>query len=196
MGTIVVSLQLGCRLGYQDAGLSIFLWYFADSYNKIAHKACRVGGVEGVCMFVWECIKTDGHHMGMCMDGFMFGSCCTHDEASNSLKPPTGQKEGEEVVAPGISVKNTTELVTPTAPTPTVTTGAASVITSRPLTIQRPTSHPLTQRPAPSTAPPVISTPLTSSPSSREPPSTPAFPVPPTPPSPPTRPTRPPKPTK
>ena len=36
-------------------------------------------------MFVWECLKTDGKHLGMCMDGFMFGSCCVHNEAQNTV---------------------------------------------------------------------------------------------------------------
>lgn len=29
-------------------------------------------------MFVWECINTEGRHIGMCVDTFMFGSCCAH----------------------------------------------------------------------------------------------------------------------
>ena len=36
-------------------------------------------------MFVWECLKTEGKHLGMCMDGFMFGSCCVHDDDSNKV---------------------------------------------------------------------------------------------------------------
>ena len=43
-------------------------------------------------MFVWECLKTEGKHLGMCMDGFMFGSCCVHeqddDAARNRYSPP------------------------------------------------------------------------------------------------------------
>ena len=49
---------------------------------KIAPRACEVSGVQGTCMFVWECLKTEGQHLGMCMDGFMFGSCCVHDARS------------------------------------------------------------------------------------------------------------------
>ena len=36
-------------------------------------------------MFVWECLKTEGKHLGMCMDGFMFGSCCVHDDDDNKV---------------------------------------------------------------------------------------------------------------
>lgn len=61
----------------------------ADSVNRISNKSCRVAGQSGLCMFVWECIKKDGRHMGMCMDGFMFGSCCADKEPQ-----PQSHKEG------------------------------------------------------------------------------------------------------
>lgn len=38
-------------------------------------------------MFVWECIKTDGYHIGMCVDTFMFGSCCAHNATTNIILP-------------------------------------------------------------------------------------------------------------
>ena len=40
---------------------------------------------HGTCMFVWECLKTEGKHLGMCMDGFMFGSCCVHEDNKNKV---------------------------------------------------------------------------------------------------------------
>ncbi|KAF4517826.1 hypothetical protein B566_EDAN008932, partial [Ephemera danica] len=43
---------------------------------QITPKACTVNRTHGVCMFVWECIRHEGEHLGMCMDAFMFGSCC------------------------------------------------------------------------------------------------------------------------
>ncbi len=36
-------------------------------------------------MFVWECLKTEGRHLGMCMDGFMFGSCCVHSKNKDGI---------------------------------------------------------------------------------------------------------------
>lgn len=36
-------------------------------------------------MFVYECIKTEGYHIGMCVDTFMFGSCCAHNHSVNSV---------------------------------------------------------------------------------------------------------------
>lgn len=64
----------------------------SSQYNqnfKISPKPCTVSGTEGTCMFVWECINTDGIHLGMCMDGFMFGSCCGHNLTDNFVLPPS-----------------------------------------------------------------------------------------------------------
>ncbi|KAI4491504.1 hypothetical protein M0804_002896 [Polistes exclamans] len=55
---------------------------------KISPKPCKVpgpGGHEGTCMFVWECIKSEGTHVGVCVDTFMFGSCCVHNSTVNSI---------------------------------------------------------------------------------------------------------------
>jgi len=73
---------------------------YVGSY-KISPKPCRVnddqmedvsltsasGSSEGICMFVWECLKSDGKHLGMCVDGFMFGSCCFHNSTANHILP-------------------------------------------------------------------------------------------------------------
>ncbi|EDV44176.2 uncharacterized protein Dana_GF16156 [Drosophila ananassae] len=56
---------------------------------KISPKPCSFGRVEGTCMFVWECIKSEGRHVGMCVDSFMFGSCCTHNYTDNIVLPQT-----------------------------------------------------------------------------------------------------------
>lgn len=40
-------------------------------------------------MFVWECIKSEGQHIGMCVDSFMFGSCCAHNLTENIVMPQT-----------------------------------------------------------------------------------------------------------
>ncbi|XP_015791355.1 serine proteinase stubble isoform X3 [Tetranychus urticae] len=53
---------------------------------KISPKPCSNAiGEEGTCMFVWECIKTEGKHLGTCVDGFLFGSCCGHNDTFNSI---------------------------------------------------------------------------------------------------------------
>lgn len=43
---------------------------------SISQKPCRAGSEAGTCMFVWECLQSEGRHIGMCVDTFMFGSCC------------------------------------------------------------------------------------------------------------------------
>ncbi|XP_055309194.1 serine proteinase stubble [Sitodiplosis mosellana] len=50
---------------------------------KINPKPCTANGYGGTCMWVWECIKSDGQHIGMCVDSFMFGSCCAHNLTEN-----------------------------------------------------------------------------------------------------------------
>ncbi|XP_065216472.1 serine proteinase stubble-like isoform X2 [Planococcus citri] len=57
----------------------------ASSDHKINPKPCSVNGLEGTCMFVWECINTEGHHIGMCVDTFMFGSCCAHNLTTSQI---------------------------------------------------------------------------------------------------------------
>ncbi|XP_077562674.1 uncharacterized protein LOC144178589 [Haemaphysalis longicornis] len=63
---------------------------------KISPKSCENAiGEKGTCMFVWECIKLDGQHLGTCTDGFLYGSCCRYDDSENSVagglapEPPT-----------------------------------------------------------------------------------------------------------
>ncbi|XKL59115.1 hypothetical protein PGB90_000131 [Kerria lacca] len=53
--------------------------------HKINPKPCTVNGLEGICMFVWECINTEGNHIGMCVDTFMFGSCCAHNLTASQI---------------------------------------------------------------------------------------------------------------
>ncbi|CAL8124258.1 unnamed protein product [Orchesella dallaii] len=60
---------------------------------KISPKPCSVKSpssssaeLQGTCMFVWECLKSEGKHLGMCVDGFMFGSCCSHDFNENAIE--------------------------------------------------------------------------------------------------------------
>ncbi|CAN7981135.1 unnamed protein product, partial [Ixodes pacificus] len=53
---------------------------------KISPKSCENAiGQFGTCMFVWECIKLDGQHLGTCTDGFLYGSCCQYDDSENSV---------------------------------------------------------------------------------------------------------------
>ncbi|XP_032516918.2 serine proteinase stubble isoform X2 [Danaus plexippus] len=48
----------------------------AGSGYQMSRKSCTVGGSRGACMWVQECNRVGGIHAGVCVDGFMFGSCC------------------------------------------------------------------------------------------------------------------------
>ena len=61
----------------------------SSSNFKINPKPCTGNSYEGTCMFVWECIKSEGQHIGMCVDSFMFGSCCAHNLTDNIVLPQT-----------------------------------------------------------------------------------------------------------
>ncbi|XP_038213783.1 serine proteinase stubble-like isoform X1 [Zerene cesonia] len=43
---------------------------------QMSRKSCVAGGARGACMWVQECNRVGGKHAGVCVDGFMFGSCC------------------------------------------------------------------------------------------------------------------------
>lgn len=44
----------------------------------------------GSCMFTWECIKLEGHRLGTCADGFLFGVCCrTKHRFGSEVEPVT-----------------------------------------------------------------------------------------------------------
>ena len=61
-------------------------------------------------MFVWECIKSEGTHVGVCVDTFMFGSCCVHNATSNSIsshKPPTSSNTLRPTLAEALSSEST-----------------------------------------------------------------------------------------
>ncbi|CAB0007360.1 unnamed protein product [Nesidiocoris tenuis] len=66
---------------------------------QINPKPCRVNDVEGKCMFVWECINSGGTHIGMCVDAFMFGTCCGHNLSQAEVsRVPSGSGEGGPTV--------------------------------------------------------------------------------------------------
>lgn len=82
---------------------------------KISPKPCSVNGVEGTCMFVWECIKTEGTHVGMCVDTFMFGSCCSHNTSHNVVS--SGSSEPDILFSPPSHTTSPTFTARPPVPT-------------------------------------------------------------------------------
>ncbi|KAK3919412.1 Serine proteinase stubble [Frankliniella fusca] len=78
----------------------VLLLYWADALRSmhrgqsysISQKPCRAsvagsGEESGTCMFVWECLQSEGRHIGMCVDTFMFGSCCAPRPPGSAAGP-------------------------------------------------------------------------------------------------------------
>ncbi|KAJ0183132.1 hypothetical protein K1T71_001108 [Dendrolimus kikuchii] len=91
---------------------------------QMSRKSCVAGGKRGLCMWVQECNRVGGTHAGVCVDGFMFGSCCRLPD-----KP--------------ILVEETQSPVTVTArpytaPSSTITTTTTTTTTPAPETSTRP----------------------------------------------------------
>lgn len=86
---IFIVINLLIKVSLEVSAASAVYAAVASQNFKISPKPCLVGGVDGTCMFVWECIKSEGTHLGMCMDGFMFGSCCAHNLTDNFILPPS-----------------------------------------------------------------------------------------------------------
>uniref|UniRef100_A0A0A1WSH0 Serine proteinase stubble n=1 Tax=Zeugodacus cucurbitae TaxID=28588 RepID=A0A0A1WSH0_ZEUCU len=84
------SLAVANAYSIPDGDVALSVNQLQRSQNfKISQKPCSIGRIEGTCMFVWECIKSEGRHVGMCVDSFMFGSCCAHNYTENIVMPQT-----------------------------------------------------------------------------------------------------------
>ncbi|XP_068911889.1 serine proteinase stubble isoform X1 [Tenebrio molitor] len=106
---------------------------------QISPKPCWVDGQEGTCMFVYECIKSEGYHIGMCVDTFMFGSCCAHNATDNNVVPNRHDQPSVLYTAPSQHSHTTNKPISHSRPT------------NRP----RPTSHShLSQSTKPQNRPP------------------------------------------
>lgn len=56
------------------------------SVTVISAKPCQNAfGQIGTCMFMWDCIKSEGLHLGTCSDRFLFGSCCYYNTTFNDV---------------------------------------------------------------------------------------------------------------
>ena len=123
--------------------------------------------MQGTCMFVWECLKTEGQvrhtliyfeglvrspllqvlttlfqHLGMCMDGFMFGSCCVHDSRDNLVE--TTQGSSSPATSPVSPPYSSSPQYSPFSPSPS----SVSLFTPAPsTTLIRPARPPRPPRP-------------------------------------------------
>ncbi|XP_047516539.1 serine proteinase stubble isoform X2 [Pieris napi] len=79
---VVVLVQLLYSLTYVTAGPVILSLDYLQApvplARNIRHLPCvsRRTGEEGLCMFAIDCLKSNGSHLGTCIDRFYFGSCC------------------------------------------------------------------------------------------------------------------------
>ncbi|XP_022130881.2 serine proteinase stubble [Pieris rapae] len=79
---VVVLVQLLYSLTYVTAGPVILSLDYLQApvplARNIRHLPCvsRRSGEEGLCMFAIDCLKSNGSHLGTCIDRFYFGSCC------------------------------------------------------------------------------------------------------------------------
>ncbi|XP_071546992.1 uncharacterized protein Np isoform X2 [Panulirus ornatus] len=100
---------------------------YLRAYGRNLHQLPCVskGGEKGVCMFAWNCEFTGGTHLGTCVDGFYFGSCC-------KLKPPPYEvtneipSTGESLVSDNHSKPEPTEDLTGSEEDGEQTTGSVS----------------------------------------------------------------------
>ncbi|CAB3254502.1 unnamed protein product [Arctia plantaginis] len=100
---------------------------------QMSRKSCLARGARGACMWVQECNRMGGTHVGVCVDGFMFGSCC---------RLPDKPVQVEETQTP-VTVSERT-YSTPSS-TPYTTTRKPETSTQ---TISRPNNNRQTQRPS------------------------------------------------
>lgn len=76
---------------------------------QMSRKSCTAGGARGACMWVQECNRAGGTHAGVCVDGFMFGSCCRLPERPQAeTQSPTTVTE-KPYAAPSSNVYSTTQ---------------------------------------------------------------------------------------
>lgn len=64
--------------GWNEFICSFIIFSLVQAARNIRNLPCAVrkSGLRGVCMFAIDCIKSNGTHLGTCIDKFYFGSCC------------------------------------------------------------------------------------------------------------------------
>ncbi|GIY49572.1 serine proteinase stubble [Caerostris darwini] len=118
------------------------------------HTCYNSMGDIGTCMFVWECIKTEGKHLGTCADGFLFGSCCAHNDSKNNLIPQsstvTVNYPSDKTTSSSVSYSETIsfdhkviifEARTHSRPPPKTSRRPTTTITTRTPTSKTPVTH-------------------------------------------------------
>ncbi|XP_025837249.1 serine proteinase stubble [Agrilus planipennis] len=95
LGTIVSFTSILLELSFASPFYSMqpahIVANIGTTGRNIRHLPCisRKSNQKGVCMFAIDCLKSNGTHLGTCIDRFYFGSCCRIDHvneiASNTI---------------------------------------------------------------------------------------------------------------
>ncbi|KAF5274823.1 hypothetical protein FQR65_LT00406 [Abscondita terminalis] len=101
---------------------------------------------KGICMFAIDCLKANGTHLGTCIDGFYFGSCC-HIKPLNDVNGNTidtaiipSREPPSRITS---TTKRPTSKIVETTQQSTTTTTTKATTTSTPITTRQ---TPLTNR--------------------------------------------------
>ena len=164
-----------------DHGIFVFLVIFLTL--TIPQVLCLKGqpcsnalGKEGICLFVWDCIKADGTHLGICREGPLFGSCCEKNNTFDTVINEIDQSNSADKPIPPPEVTSTSSWFNPSSFSPSSSNFQTDSWHSHPSS-QASSQYPQssswpTQRPSPT---PIAS--LSTSFPNKAPPSTTASPV-------------------
>ncbi|KPJ07394.1 Serine proteinase stubble [Papilio machaon] len=95
----------------------------------MSRKSCAVGGARGACMWVQECNRVGGIHAGVCVDGFMFGSCCRLPEKPILIEENPTTITDRPYAAPSSATTTQPPETTQAPPRPTSQTQRPSFMT-------------------------------------------------------------------
>ncbi|KAJ8924316.1 hypothetical protein NQ315_007109 [Exocentrus adspersus] len=90
--------------------------------------------LHGVCMFAIDCVKSNGTHLGTCIDRFYFGSCCLVPPVPDIIEN-TIESDIIPHREPPLRISNTTSTSPVSSTTPSVTT--ASTANPEPVTTEK-----------------------------------------------------------
>lgn len=83
-------------------------------------------------MFMWDCIKSEGLHLGTCSDRFLFGSCCYHNSTFNDIdiqRPNTTFNQNLNTSEPKPQAVVSSSVITISASTPPSLTAPSATTT-------------------------------------------------------------------
>lgn len=117
---------------------SFFIVYLfaVQTGRNIRHLPCivRRTGAEGVCMFAIDCIKSNGTHLGTCIDRFYFGSCCQIKDEAPLLSLDIVENSIDQNTISHFSQTTSTKIISTTSVKPSTLKGSSNGNSSSVLT--------------------------------------------------------------